>query len=396
MTRRLLVAVICLLCVSTPAFGDSVQPITAKKQQVDSKIQALKDSLGARKASESSLQTQIDGFTSQIRTLETKVGDVSLKLTTLERDVRLHQQRLHALAQLYVLQTQRLNTLKAQYDTALKHLTERLVTIYMSGEPSTWEVYLGSGSLNDMISQSDFVRRIGHEDKLIAAKVDQAKRSMQASRVKTRAVRSKVKGEERVIAARAAQTRSVKLTLLGAKNALDVDRQQKLVALSSLSAKDRAEAEEIDALKAASESLAAQIRAAQQTNSGAPTATPSSAGLIWPVSGPVTSPYGWRWGRMHEGIDIGVSTGTPIRAAATGKVIYCGWEEGYGNLVILDNGGNLATAYGHQSSIAVTCGQVVSQGQTLGYVGCTGHCTGPHLHFEVRINGNPVDPMGYL
>ena len=396
MTRRLLVAVICLLCVSTPAFGDSVQPITAKKQQVDSKIQALKDSLGARKASESSLQTQIDGFTSQIRTLETKVGDVSLKLTTLERDVRLHQRRLHALAQLYVLQTQRLNTLKAQYDTALKHLTERLVTIYMSGEPSTWEVYLGSGSLNDMISQSDFVRRIGHEDKLIAAKVDQAKRSMQASRVKTRAVRSKVKGEERVIAARAAQTRSVKLTLLGAKNALDADRQQKLVALSSLSAKDRAEAEEIDALKAASESLAAQIRAAQQTNSGAPTATPSSAGLIWPVSGPVTSPYGWRWGRMHEGIDIGVSTGTPIRAAATGKVIYCGWEEGYGNLVILDNGGNLATAYGHQSSIAVTCGQVVSQGQTLGYVGCTGHCTGPHLHFEVRINGNPVDPMGYL
>ncbi|HEY1510296.1 MAG TPA: M23 family metallopeptidase, partial [Solirubrobacteraceae bacterium] len=126
------------------------------------------------------------------------------------------------------------------------------------------------------------------------------------------------------------------------------------------------------------------------------TQTPSNAGLIWPVQGPVTSPFGWRWGRMHEGIDIGVGYGTPIHAAAGGTVIYCGWEEGYGNFVVIDHGGNLATAYGHQSSIAVACGQQVNQGQVIGYVGCTGHCFGPHLHFEVRVNGNPVDPLGYL
>ena len=99
---------------------------------------------------------------------------------------------------------------------------------------------------------------------------------------------------------------------------------------------------------------------------------------------------------MHQGIDIGVPTGTPIHAAAAGTVIYCGWESGYGNLVVIDHGGNLATAYGHQSSIAVACGQQVAQGDVIGYVGCTGHCTGPHLHFEVRINGAPVDPLGYL
>ena len=114
------------------------------------------------------------------------------------------------------------------------------------------------------------------------------------------------------------------------------------------------------------------------------------------MSGPITSPFGWRWGRMHEGIDIGVGMGTPIHAAAAGTIIYCGWEVGYGNLVVIDNGGNLATAYGHQSAIAVTCGQHVDQGQMIGYVGCTGHCTGPHLHFEVRVDGNPVDPLGYL
>jgi murein DD-endopeptidase MepM/ murein hydrolase activator NlpD len=134
---------------------------------------------------------------------------------------------------------------------------------------------------------------------------------------------------------------------------------------------------------------------AAQTHSSV-TSTPSSAGLIWPVSGPVTSPFGMRWGRLHAGIDIGVPTGTPIRAAAAGTVIVCGYDGGYGNLVVLDNGGNLATAYAHQSQIAVTCGQHVEQGQTLGYVGCTGHCFGPHLHFEVRINGSAVDPLGYL
>jgi len=110
----------------------------------------------------------------------------------------------------------------------------------------------------------------------------------------------------------------------------------------------------------------------------------------------VTSPFGMRWGRMHEGIDIGAGYGAPIVAAAAGRVIYCGWEEGYGNLTVIDHGNGLATAYGHQSSIAVACGQDVAQGQTIGYIGSTGHSTGPHLHFEVRVNGSPVDPLGYL
>src|SRR6202007_1014204 len=129
---------------------------------------------------------------------------------------------------------------------------------------------------------------------------------------------------------------------------------------SDLSASEQAEASEIDALQASSAQLAQQIRSAQ---SGSPTESPSSTGLIWPVQGPITSPFGWRWGRMHEGIDIGVGYGTPIRAAASGRVIYCGWEEGYGNLVVLDNGGDLATAYAHQSAIAVSCGEDVAQGE---------------------------------
>jgi murein DD-endopeptidase MepM/ murein hydrolase activator NlpD len=99
---------------------------------------------------------------------------------------------------------------------------------------------------------------------------------------------------------------------------------------------------------------------------------------------------------MHEGIDLGAPYGTPIAAAAAGVVIYAGWLGGYGNLTVIDHGGGLATAYGHQSSIVVGVGQSVARGEIIGYVGSTGHSTGPHLHFEVRVNGQPVDPLGYL
>ena len=113
------------------------------------------------------------------------------------------------------------------------------------------------------------------------------------------------------------------------------------------------------------------------------------------MNGPITSGFGWRWGRMHEGIDIGVPCGTPIHAAASGTVIYSGWMDGYGNIVVIDHGNGLATAYGHQSAIYVGGGSV-SQGQSIGAVGSTGNSTGCHLHFEVRVNGTPVDPLGYL
>jgi murein DD-endopeptidase MepM/ murein hydrolase activator NlpD len=122
---------------------------------------------------------------------------------------------------------------------------------------------------------------------------------------------------------------------------------------------------------------------------------PSSSGFAWPMCAPVTSEYGPRWGRMHQGIDQGAATGTPIGASKAGTVIFAGWQGGYGNLVLIDHGG-VVTAYAHQSSMAVSSGQSVSQGQTIGYVGSTGNSTGPHLHFETRVNGSAVNPRQYL
>ena len=114
------------------------------------------------------------------------------------------------------------------------------------------------------------------------------------------------------------------------------------------------------------------------------------------MNGPVVSPFGMRWGRLHAGVDIAVPSGTAIRAAASGTVAMAGWMGGYGQYTCIQHGGGIATCYAHQSSIGVSVGQHVKQGQVIGSSGCTGHCFGPHVHFEVRINGSPVDPMGYL
>jgi murein DD-endopeptidase MepM/ murein hydrolase activator NlpD len=391
--RRLALAFLVVLVVATPAFGDDA----TKKHQIDSQISSLQGKLATQKQREQALRNEVADYTSRIRTLEGKVGDVSLKLSTMEADLALHQHRLNALNALFSVQTKKFVFLKEQYAESVKVLNTRIVDIYESNEASTLDVFLGSSSLQDAVDKVQYLNEIGDQDRRIAQQVAVAKAEIKVQRAKTKKLRGTVQSETAVISARTAQTRDVRNQLVGAKNDLFSTRGQKLQDISKLTADQQAEAGEIDALQAASNSIAARIRAAQANRqAGSPTATPSSAGLIWPVNGPITSPFGWRWGRMHQGIDIGVGMGTPIKAAAAGTVIYCGWESGYGNLTVIDHGGNLATAYGHQSSIAVACGQQVSQGDVIGYVGCTGHCTGPHLHFEVRINGEPVDPLGYL
>ncbi|MEA2704073.1 MAG: hypothetical protein QOD63_2018 [Actinomycetota bacterium] len=122
----------------------------------------------------------------------------------------------------------------------------------------------------------------------------------------------------------------------------------------------------------------------------------SASGLIWPVSGPVTSGFGVRWGRLHAGIDIAPGYGTPVHAAKGGTVIMAGTNGGYGNCVIIDHGGGLTTLYGHMSKLTVNDGESVKQGEQIGNVGSTGSSTGPHLHFETRIGGNPQNPMRFL
>ncbi len=391
--KRIALLPLLALVLAAPAAGED---IIGKKRSVDERIARLHDHIADTRRKEAGLRSQIADVTARIRTLESEVGDVSTRLHTLEADLALHQERLDRLTELFDLQTRKLNFLEEQYRAAVERLNRRLVDIYETNDVNTLAVVFSADSFQDMLDQLDYLKQIGSLDKRIARAVGESKTAMKQAQVRTRKVKASVESETRVIRARADQQRAVRDQLVSAQGRLSDVRQQQKVSLDKLNAEERAEASEMDALQAQSANLAAKIRAAQGPASSPGDTIPSHAGFIWPVSGPVTSPFGFRWGRMHEGIDIAVPSGTPIRAAAGGTVIYCGWMEGYGNLVAIDHGGGLATAYAHQSAIAVACGQQVGQGQTIGYVGSTGHSTGPHLHFEVRVNGAAVDPLGYL
>ncbi len=194
---------------------------------------------------------------------------------------------------------------------------------------------------------------------------------------------------------------------IAAKAELETRRasQAKLLAgrraLLSRVAGDREDVEaEAKGLAERSAELGNRIRAAQglpaAPSGSVATGAPSASGMVWPVNGTLTSGFGPRWGRMHEGIDIAGGSGTPIAAAAAGTVIVAGWNGGYGNMVVVDHGGGISTAYAHMSSISVSVGQSVGQGTVVGGMGTTGHSTGVHLHFEVRVNGAATNPLAYL
>ena len=379
---------------ATPASGG----VAGRKQAIDSRLARVQAKIAWAQERERTLAGQIAEVNGQIRGLAQQVGVVSTELGPLERDLALHKEKLDRLTELFQVQTQRFHFYRREYEALIDRLGNRLVDLYERGEPSALEVVFESKSVTDLIDQAQVVQSLGAQDTSIAAQVGTAKERVKAQREHTKRFRSLVAAELRTIAVRTNQVRALRDRLLASQNQLAAARANKRDALQNVKESKAEFLHEAAGLQAASASLAAQIRSAQSTSSySAPSdTTPSAAGFIWPVNGPVTSGFGMRWGRMHEGIDIGVGYGTPIHAAAAGRVVYAGWMSGYGNLVAIDHGGGISTAYGHQSSLAVSVGQIVAQGETIGYVGCTGHCFGPHLHFEVRINGAPVDPLGYL
>jgi len=385
------VAVLAVV-VASPAAGD----VYGRKHSVDARLSALHARIVEAQRKAQALSAQIDSVSSRIQRLEGRVGDVSARLTTLESDLALHQRKLDRLTALFRLETKRYLFLRRQYSLALARLNARVVAVYEQGNVDSVDVILGASNLADLVDRLDYVNQVGATDERIATSVGRAKEAARAARETTRKLRRVVAGETRAVRTRTEQVRAIRNELVSSRQQLVAARSTKRVSLVKVRASEREEVSEAQALEQVSAALGAQIQAAQSASSYSPPASRSASGFIWPVSGPVTSPFGMRWGRMHTGIDIGVPYGTPIRAAASGQVIYAGWMDGYGNLVFIDHGRGISTGYAHQSRIAVSNGQAVTQGQVIGYVGCTGHCFGPHLHFEVRVNGTPVDPLGYL
>jgi murein DD-endopeptidase MepM/ murein hydrolase activator NlpD len=393
--RTLPLAVVVVAVGAAPASGD----VTSRKQAIDAKLQAVQAKIAWAQRREQELAGEIASVNREIHSLAAQVGVVSSRLEPLERDLQLHREKLDRLNELFRLQTERFRFYRHEYEALIERLGNRLIDLYENGEPSTLEVLFTATSFSDAVSQAQVVDSIGVQDRKISEAVGTAKERVREQREHTRRFRRLVAAETRTIALRTAQVRALRDQLLANESRLAAARTSKRNALQNVKETKAEFLHEAAGLARASSALGAQIRSAQSSASSySPPGdvTPSAAGFIWPVNGPVVSGFGMRWGRMHEGIDIAVGSGTPIHAAASGRVIYAGWMEGYGNLVVIDHGRGVSTAYAHQSGIAAGNGQTVSQGQTIGYVGCTGHCFGPHLHFEVRINGSPVDPLGYL
>jgi murein DD-endopeptidase MepM/ murein hydrolase activator NlpD len=386
MVRSAALVLVLAVVAAAPAGADT---IVERKQTVDAQIAALGDRVAATQRREASLRAQVESASTEIRALARRVGDKPL-----EHELELRRERLRRLNELFRLQTDRLKLLRRQHAIALRRLGDRVDKLYRQEETDTLSLLLSSTSFTDALDMFDYLRRIADEDRRVANEVGAAKNRVRAQRAETRTTRKRHRQETRAMAVRVGQVRALRDQLAASRSGLVAAQAQRQQDISELSAQEREELAEMEALQAVSATLAAKIQAAQAaagTGGGL-----SAAGFIWPVLGPVTSPFGWRWGRMHEGIDIGAASGTPIRAAAAGTVIYAGWLGGYGNLTVIDHGGGVATAYGHQSSLAAGNGAFVAQGQVIGYVGSTGHSTGPHLHFEVRVNGVPQDPLGYL
>jgi murein DD-endopeptidase MepM/ murein hydrolase activator NlpD len=355
---------------------------TAFAQDLESEKAAKEAELAEVRERGDVLSTQISEYSEQISQLAGEVAILRNREALVAQQLRETQARLDA-------ERKRLVELRDKLDRSIDILSERLVDIYKADEPDVLTVLLQSDGFDDLVSRYDYLTRVQDQDATIVDRV-------RTLRNETKATVERIRVAKREIEAKKAELHRTRVQLEQREAELDAVRDQKAAALDQVEATaERLEGDISDLDQQIQEQLAA---AASSTTSDPLPAGPIQSGsgdMIWPVNGPVVSPFGMRWGRLHAGIDIAVPAGTPIRAAKSGTIVLAAPTSGYGNYTCIDHGGGQSTCYAHQSSYAITSGSV-SQGEVIGYVGCTGSCYGDHLHFEVRINGSPVDPMGYL
>jgi murein DD-endopeptidase MepM/ murein hydrolase activator NlpD len=376
--RRHAAGVLALLLAGAMALvlsaGAPAQDLQAELDTKELELQEKQEQKGVLTTTISKYTEQIDQLAGEVAVLRNREAVVQEDLDRVE-------------AQLTV-EVENLRILRARLERSLDALADRLVAMYKADEPDTLTVILEADGFDDLLDRYEYLSSVERQDSAIANRVHDLRNETKNTVVRIRAARDE-------LAAKKAELERTRSQLEAREADLDAVRGRKQTALGEV----RSNIERLEGNIGDLEGeIQAQLQAAQSTGAvpAGPVQGESSSGLIWPVNGPVVSPFGMRWGRMHEGIDIAVPSGTPIRAAASGRVALAAYTGGYGNYTCVDHGGGLATCYAHQSSYAVGSGQSVRQGQVIGSVGCTGSCFGDHLHFEVRVNGAATDPMGYL
>lgn len=358
------------------AFTFVASPFQTFAASLEDEQKSYEEQAQQKKAKSDEIQNQINNFSEVKRQLDEEADKAiaehkSCKAALDETEGRMKENK------------DRLDVLGKDYEKKSDKLGKRVRDIYMHGQISYLDVLFGAKDFGDLMTRMDLLKRVIHEDYDLVRTVLDEKQEIETRQSALEADRkTQAEQEQKTRAARQIMEQKV------AKQQALIDKMKSDKAVFD---------QQYDELMAASKQIANMIRGSHYN------VQPSGSGaMIWPISGPITSEFGWRTHpitgdqRFHSGLDIGGDYGIPVHAAQAGTVTYAGWISGYGNTVIIDHGGGVTTLYGHNQSLAVGEGQSVAQGEVISYCGSTGNSTGPHCHFEVRQNGEPVSPYGYL
>lgn len=360
------------------------------------------------------LQGQIDSSRLEQENWQQVIEDVSAKLKQIQADLDAANARLQSIQtkqaeiNAQIAQTQNeIVKMEAYLKTRQDVLNRRVRAIYMHGQLNYLEVILGANSFSDFANRVELLKRVIRSDYNLILEIQKQKAAIEAKK-------AQLEEDKRQLDALAAEAEKTRQEIAKKKaeqqKVLDAAKSNKAAAAqmeqdlnAQLASVRNLIQQRLAAVEAARQAAQQQAASDDEGGGGSDDNYVQGTGAMgWPCSGPITSPFGYRTHPIfgttifHAGIDIGVDYGTPIHAADSGVVVYSGWISGYGNAVIIDHGGGISTLYGHNQSLAVSEGQSVSKGSVIAYAGSTGNSTGPHCHFEVDVNGSPVNPMGYL
>ena len=380
-----------VLC-GTPAY------IMAEDEDLTNQLDSIQQQVNQQNAAKADAETVIGSVSEQLRQIEEQLRQATAELGTIK------EQRV-AVENDITLNERQLAEAQKRLEGRESVFYKRVRDIYINGRLSYLDVVIGSKDFSDFANRLEVLKRIIDSDITLINEIKKERADIEAHKQKLEADRAKLVELEKAALAKQAEIEQKKaernVVLKKAQN----DRATAMQAIEELNASSAQVSAMLKERQAARAAAAAAAAAAAQSSGGQGASdnwVQGSGQLGWPVSGEITSPYGYRvhpiWGTTiyHSGIDIGVDEGTPVHAADGGVVVWSGWMGGYGYAVVIDHGNGLSTLYGHNSELAVDEGQSVAKGQVISYAGSTGNSTGPHVHFEVRVNGDPVDPMGYL
>jgi murein DD-endopeptidase MepM/ murein hydrolase activator NlpD len=384
-------ALVCLLTagVERPAWPNALDAVHAHQQRLDE----LRSRLHHKQVELQRAAAAAQDLHAQLAETRSSIASADRELDTLDARVAASRRRL-------AWERVQLAAAEASARRHEEAYRRRIVQIYEHGELSYLEFLLQSHTFSEFAERFEDLRLLVAADQRTVVERQRAQRTL--ARRETAVEEATVSLESDLAAEEQTRTRLAALAAERANLASVADRQQASVAAVVQSLDDLSESEE-RALEGAIAERQRELEAQRVSAGGSPAAPAHGSGqFIWPVHGTITSPFGYRTNPFggapdfHPGLDIAADMGTPILAADSGRIIIAGWVSGYGNYIAIDHGGGISTGYGHCSRIDVSLGQDVQRGQVIGAVGSTGHSTGPHVHFEVRVNGRPVDPAPRL